>query len=81
MEPDDGYRMTPDVDESEIISVVQMKEMIDKTGLSGRYTTETLYGSMNEAAKLDAAIDQALARDEEIRREAESRREKNKDEE
>ncbi|MBR2093418.1 MAG: ATP-dependent DNA helicase RecG, partial [Candidatus Methanomethylophilaceae archaeon] len=53
MEPDDGYRMTPDVDESEIISVVQMKEMIDKTGLSGRYTTETLYGSMNEAAKLD----------------------------
>ena len=53
MEPDDGYRMTPDVDESEIISVVQMKEMIDKTGLSGRYTTATLYGSMNEAAKLD----------------------------
>jgi len=40
-----------------------------------------LDNTLDEAAKLDAAIDKALARDEEIRREAENRREKNKDEE
>lgn len=41
-----------DVPDSGITSVFQMKEKLDQAGLTSKYDTEVLYGSMNEQQKL-----------------------------
>lgn len=40
-------------DESEITSVIQMKQKLDETGISARFPSAVLYGSMPEQTKLD----------------------------
>ena len=40
-------------DEKEITSVIQMKQKLDETGISARFPSAVLYGSMNEQTKLD----------------------------
>ena len=41
-----------DIPDSGITSIFQMKEKLDKTGITSQYRTEVLYGSMNEQQKL-----------------------------
>lgn len=40
-------------DEKEITSVIQMKQKLDESGISARFPSAVLYGSMNEQTKLD----------------------------
>ena len=40
-------------DESEITSVIQMKQKLDESGISARFPSAVLYGSMPEQTKLD----------------------------
>ena len=40
-------------DEKEITSVIQMKQKLDEMGISARFPSAVLYGSMNEQTKLD----------------------------
>lgn len=40
-------------DENEITSVIQMKQKLDESGISARFPSAVLYGSMNEQTKLD----------------------------
>ena len=50
---DDSIIGREESDEKEITSVIEMKQKLDESGISARFPSAVLYGSMPEQAKLD----------------------------